>query len=472
MSRDLRVTNSMPAGGCRQVARKNSDVASVLVATGRLNAHHRQLFFADDPVFVEGHHDALIVESLMETRGVSAAAAGSCIIDCGGLEEVTHYLELCQALGKEAHFVYDLDSLFRGRLRSCIGDDNSIGNLLASVGVGSDFAKYVGNLDQLLTALIDALLGRSLQGELETLGQYLRQCGPGMRRKWTKNQLARARVAVMIAIDANRTAVASEVSQNVVEDIEGRLRTILKTLAAKNIHVLPGGTIERYLPSFSGNLFDPSQEAKRNAVRTELVELQRIRQSGDPGRDAVLADRFGDLYEVVRKLPSKTPVDFDDVLRRHLSDYVHELQKVVAVNADWDSDRIKKHMQQRPLQGSGVVWLDSFRRGPDDRFDATIGVSEKVGVSRRLVDINSDTTIGNMGEFRGAAQGGAVYLCAKCLHPGRRSLSGSRTSRARILTGRASISAFAFTGQASQWPGMGRTLYASEPGGAGRPGPL
>ena len=80
----------------------------------------------------------------------------------------------------------------------------------------------------------------------------------------------------------------------------------------------------------------------------------------------------------------------------------------MAVNADWDSDRIEKHMQQRPLQGSGVVWLDSFRRGPDDRFYATIGVSEKVGVSRRLVDINSDTTIGNMGEFRGAEQGGAV----------------------------------------------------------------
>ena len=110
---------------------------------------------ADDPVFVEGHHDALIVESLMEARGVSAAAAGSCIIDCGGVAEVTHYLELCQALGKKAHFVYDLDSLFRGRLRSCIGDDNSIRSLLAFAGVGGRFATYVGELDRLLTDLIE-----------------------------------------------------------------------------------------------------------------------------------------------------------------------------------------------------------------------------------------------------------------------------------------------------------------------------
>ena len=102
----------------------------------------------------------------------------------------------------------------------------------------------------------------------------------------------------MIAIDVNRTAVVSEVSQDDVEDIEGRWRTILTTLADRNIHVLPGGAIERYLPSFSGDLFDPSQEAKRNAVQAELGVLQGIRQTGDPDRDAALADRFEALYEV------------------------------------------------------------------------------------------------------------------------------------------------------------------------------
>ena len=114
----------------KQVARKNPDATSALVTSGRLNAHHKQLFFSDAPVFVEGHHDAVMVDALMEARGVSAAAAGSCVIECGGVAEVTQYLTLCRALGKKAHFVYDLDSLFSGRLRSCIGDDNSIRSLL------------------------------------------------------------------------------------------------------------------------------------------------------------------------------------------------------------------------------------------------------------------------------------------------------------------------------------------------------
>ena len=163
------------------------DVSSSLIATGRLNAHHKQLFFSDNPVFVEGHHDALLVEALMEARGVSAAAAGSCIIDCGGAGEVNHYLDLCQGLGKDAHFIYDLDSMFKGQLRSCIGGDDSIQGFLASAGVGPDFAKYVGELDARLTNAIDILIQTSLDGHLAPLGHFLNSLGTD-RRNWEKEK--------------------------------------------------------------------------------------------------------------------------------------------------------------------------------------------------------------------------------------------------------------------------------------------
>ena len=383
----------------RQIARESADVTSDLIAAGRLNAHHKQLFFSDSPVFVEGHHDALIIDSLMQARGVSSAAAGSCIIDCGGVEEVTHYLKLCQALGKKAHFIYDLDSLFRGRLRSCIGEDNSIRSLLASAGVGGVFAKYIGELDRSLTRLIDALLKEGLDGKLKLLDGCLSKYGRNKRHEWNKDQFAKAKVAVMVQIDLDRAAVVAQVSQADVENIEGRWRTILNTLAEKNIHVLPGGTIERYLPSFSGNPFEPSDEAKRNAVHAELRVLQKMRGPFRADRDLELKRRFRSLYDIVRKLPAKAPVNIDCVLRSYLSDYVHELQKVVSTNSDWNHDQIENHMQQHPLQQSGVVWLYNFRRCPDGHFDATIGVSETVGGKQRYIDVNSRTTIGTMGQF-------------------------------------------------------------------------
>ena len=41
-----------------------------------MNAHHKQLFFSDSPVFVEGIFDAWIVQGLMESSGCFCAWGG------------------------------------------------------------------------------------------------------------------------------------------------------------------------------------------------------------------------------------------------------------------------------------------------------------------------------------------------------------------------------------------------------------
>ena len=123
----------------RQLANVSIGKASPASFIRRLNAHHRQLFFSDNPVFVEGVLDAQLITAMMDSIGVSAAGAGSCIIDAGGADEVNHYLELCNRLGKEAHFLYDLDSLFSGNLRSCINADDTIQSFLARTGLGGGF---------------------------------------------------------------------------------------------------------------------------------------------------------------------------------------------------------------------------------------------------------------------------------------------------------------------------------------------
>ena len=385
----------------KQIGATISVESTAVLATGRLNAHHKQLFFSDNPVFVEGHHDAVMLEALMESRGVSAAAAGSCIIDCGGVGEVNHYLKFCQGLGKVAHFVYDLDSMFHGRLRSCIGDDDSIGSILAASGVGSHFVKYLGELDQRLTELIDLLLNEPLSDDLESLARLFASFGVD-RKAWKKKQLAKARVAVMTVLNRKRNEIISIVPQYIVEDIDGRWKRILTILAEKNIHVLPGGSIECYLPSFSGDLLDPKPEAKSNAIDAELGELQLICESEDDNRKTTLANRYKALYKIVKQLPSKPKVDFDDVLRRYVSDYVHELQKVVVTNPAWTHERIESHMSDHPLRRSGVIALQSFHGDENGRFEARITISEIQGEGNRYIDVSSDTTIGNMPPIRPA----------------------------------------------------------------------
>ena len=42
----------------------------------RLNVHHKQLFFSDNPIFVEGILDAQLVGTMQEVRGVSVVGRG------------------------------------------------------------------------------------------------------------------------------------------------------------------------------------------------------------------------------------------------------------------------------------------------------------------------------------------------------------------------------------------------------------
>ena len=374
----------------KQVANLDVDISSMTRGIRRMNSHHKQLFFSDNPILVEGIHDAWLVEAIMEARGMSVAGAGSCIIPAGGVEEVNQYLKLCQGLGKTAHFLYDLDSLFRGTLRRCIGRDESIRSFLASAGLGTDFAKYCGQLDRTLTRLIDYILTAELPPILKGLHFYIK--GLGQRSEWKNDEISKARTAVMTAISRHRSAMMSVAPANTVENIEGRLGSILAALREKNIHVLSGGTIERYLPLYEGDIYAPRPETKLRAVHAEIEAMASIH------KDQVLRERYGDLYEAISLLPSKEEVDVDPVLRNYLSSYVHELQRTVVNHTDWQITQIQERLRLKLPSTNSVFSLSEFERFSNDTFQATIAISEMLGSPDRVVRVDESTNAG-MGSF-------------------------------------------------------------------------
>ena len=375
----------------KQVGNLDVDFSSISSLMRRLNAHHKQLFFSDNPIFVEGIHDAWLVEAIMEARGVSVAGAGSCIIDAGGDEEVNQYLKLCKALGKKAHFLYDLDSLFGGNLRACIGNDKMVQGFLASAGLGSDFGKYCGQLEQELTQLIDKLVNTDLPGNIRPLGAFLN--GLGEKSQWRQDHWKKARTAAMTAISRYREDIASVVSAPVVESIEGRRTQILTALSAKNIHVLPGGTIERYLPHYEGDEYKLTPDAKSQAINAEIQEMAKL------STEEELAERYGDLHEAVCTLPSKDEIDLDVALRNYLSRYIHELQRDVVTNPYGQIDDISQRLSNVQPSWNGVFSIQDFAKTPESGFEAKIGIIPMLGQSARIVHVSNRTNAG-MGDFK------------------------------------------------------------------------
>lgn len=356
----------------------------------RLNVHHKQLFFSDNPVFVEGILDAQLIATMQEARGVSVAGAGSCIIDAGGCEEVNKYLELCIAFGKKAHFLYDLDSLFTGNLRACIKSDGAVQSFLATAGVGGDFVKYCGELDRKLSNVIDCFLAASPQGTLSPLTIYLN--GFGQRSQWENKILAKARVAVVTALSRHKDEMAAVLSAQDIDEVRGRLNQIVAALKEKNVHLLPGGTLERYLPSYQGNPYDLKDEVKKQAVADELLVMSHCAGESD------LQSRYGELYQAVCRLPSKLSVDADQVMKRYLSQYIHDLQSAVVGNPTWSQEQIQSYLNAVQKATIKVFSINKYLSTGDKRFSAEVVVAPMLGREKRFVRV-SDATNAGMCDF-------------------------------------------------------------------------
>ena len=356
----------------------------------RLSAHHKQLFFSDNPVFVEGILDAWVVQGMMESLGASMSGAGSCVIDANGVEEVNQYLKLAQGLGKNAHFLYDLDALFKGTLRRCIQEDESIQSFLVTAGLGDDIGKYCGVLEKEAIDLVDKLLSASITSQLGGLKTFLVQLGS--RPNWEKEQFAKARIALLTTLSKYRDDAISAFSEVKVTNIESRLSQILAALEEKNIHVLPGGTLERYLPLFKGSEFDPSPDQKREAVLLELEEMAKFTT------EEQLLCRYTDLYKTIRRFPSKDSVNLDIVLRRRLSRYIYGIQQTVVEYPDWGLERVQERMNIALPEYSNVFSIQSFVGQIGSGFRATILVANLLDQGQMVVEVTDQTNAG-MGRF-------------------------------------------------------------------------
>lgn len=255
---------------------------------------------------------------------------------------------------------------------------------MAALGVGPDFGKYCGQLDRCLTDAVNAI--RAVGGcgstisELKAFIESLVQDG-----ELANKQLARARVAVLIDLAGRRSMVTAAIGEALASDIEGRLAQIINLLSAKNVFLLPGGSLEHYLPSYSGPRYALNDELKRRAVEEEVVSLA----SGY--FDGHLAERYGALFDAVCKLPAKPPVDMDAVLMAHLGDYIYQLQSLVLTHRKWTKEQINRHFASATDGLSQLFNVSEFSRTGDSEFAATIQV---LRVHRAVVRITHETNAG------------------------------------------------------------------------------
>ena len=96
----------------------------------RFNTYHKQFFFSDNQIFVEGYTDQQMFTYLLPYVENKANTAGTSVIDVGGKDELGVFCKVCSLIGTDARIITDLDSLFSGKLRDVVCNDSRVASWL------------------------------------------------------------------------------------------------------------------------------------------------------------------------------------------------------------------------------------------------------------------------------------------------------------------------------------------------------
>lgn len=265
----------------------------------RLNTHHKQFFFAQRPIFVEGYTDQQIFSLIQDGRGKLLGATGACFIDVNGKDEQDFFFRLCRHLKVDAQFISDLDVITRGSFRKTVSDDERVKGYVAQQGIGLDLMDAIRQLNVKLDGLIDAIESSHDQGLSDI--QAAVKAVPDTESK---------RYRTLVACLHNRDLLVASLPAHVGETDYAAAMTLRITEAAMvaGVHLLPKGVLENHLTSYTGSPY-----AVPDKVKATIFEVERDFILTNESVD--IEARYAALLPILDAASGTCEVD----LRRHLS---------------------------------------------------------------------------------------------------------------------------------------------------------
>ncbi len=283
----------------------------------RFNTYHKQFFFSDNQIFVEGYTDQQMFTYLLTFIENEYSAAGTGIIDVGGKDELGVFCKVCSLLGTNGRIITDLDSLFSGKLRDVANEDERvIGWLEKQKERQADFystifskkeveqeitlSKLIFRLERYLIRISQELHKYFEVNKIPAKMQPLMEKLAQLREKHENAESVDTYKTVLLqGINNVEDEIAECLPQEVAETIpliKNLAAFILAAAEAARIYILPKGCIEHYYTRTSIQYMPVS--AKDRLFRNELEFIQ------DAHRKSVRKN-YSELIELLEKAASK-----------------------------------------------------------------------------------------------------------------------------------------------------------------------
>ena len=231
----------------------------------RFNTYHKQFFFSDNQIFVEGYTDQQLFTYLLPYVENKANTAGTSVIDVGGKDELGVFCKVCSLIGTDARIITDLDSLFSGKLRDVVCRDERVERWLEKQNEKQEafFEKIFSAKERATPVTLDKLIFR-LERYILAIGTEITEtdcsgdAAPETKLWLTKLAALQTKHENADAVDTYKTVLLQGILKN-TED----LKTILsEPLAA----TLP------YIKNLSSLIFAAAESARVYILHKGCIE--------------------------------------------------------------------------------------------------------------------------------------------------------------------------------------------------------
>ncbi len=237
----------------------------------RFNSYHKQFFFSDNQIFVEGYTDRQMFTNLLPFIHREYSSAGTGIIDVGGKDELGVFCKVCSLLGTNGRIITDLDSLFSGKLRDVFCENKNVNAwLYKQEAKQQQFYKSIFTVRELRSKITLEKLILKLEQFLQAAGKEFVSCAKNYSFSDNFNNPENAFFEKILYlsqkhenaenIDTFKTVVLqgimtfqstpesylSEKTAKNVPLIKNLFSLILAATEAAGVFILPKGCIEHY----------------------------------------------------------------------------------------------------------------------------------------------------------------------------------------------------------------------------------
>jgi len=339
----------------------------------RMNTHHKQFFFASNPVFVEGYSDQQLFALIQEIREKFIQGSGYSFIDVGGKDEIDVFYRLCKQLGMNPKAICDLDTILKGNIVPTVAEKDTCRSYLQDEGI-EDLTSYIGETEKLITEIVEKIGDtQSPESELISVLKEIIQEASESKDK---------RYPVLVTLMNKKTELINALpdKRDELNTIESKIRKTLKAFEKAGVYILPKGELENYLPNYNGKCYNVPSHKKQdlfNEARKNIISKDK----------SEINEELEDLVKVLDKCTKTVEYESEReaFLKKYIADWIHKVQSIF----DRDGIESVESLKNNPDiewedKFSDLLKINSFESKSDDDFKCTIKLRSKFNPQQPL----------------------------------------------------------------------------------------